>query len=152
MEPKTSLNNTQRKMLDEVFKERIKKNVNSYRERRQDERQKMANNILETAKKSKEVKEITKLYKDLKAKEAALKKQGIKISTSYNSDNLEVKLGDRYDDTKPPKLELFDETTRLTDEKITEASTEVRARIYGMDTSYEQVDKELLEFFSFLDK
>lgn len=151
MEPKTNLNNTQRKMLDTIFQERIKKKVNLYRERRSEERKKLERQEFEKAKKSKEVKEIEKLYKQFKTLKSELKNKGIKISTKYDG-SLEVSLGGRYDDTAPFSLEVFDAETRKVDEKINEAETEIRARIYGMDTSYEEVDKELLEYFNFLDK
>ena len=151
MEPKTSLNNTQRKMLDTIFSERIQKKVSAYREKRQQERAKLTKQELEKAEKSKEVKELIKIYKDMKAREKALKDKGIKVSTSYDG-SIKVELGGRYDDNLPFALEAFDAETRKVDEKINESTTEVRARIYGMDTSYEQVDKELLDYFSFLEK
>ena len=151
MEPKTSLNNTQRKMLDTIFSERIQKKVQAYREKRSLERAKLAKSELEKAEKSKEVKELTKIYKDLKARKKALKEKGIKVSTSYDG-SITVELGGRYDDNAPFAIEAFDAETRKTDEKINESTTTVRARIYGMDTSYDEVDKELKEMFSFLDK
>ena len=151
MEPKTNLNNTQRKMLDTIMSERINKKVSAYRETRQDARKKLVKSELEKAKKSKEVKEVEKLYKDLIIKEQALKDKGIKVSTKYDG-SLEVSLGGRYDDTAPLPIEAFDIETRKMDERISEATTEVRARIYGMDTSYEEVDKELKGMFDFLDK
>ena len=151
MEPKTSLNNTQRKMLDTIFSERIQKKVQAYREKRSLERAKLVKSELEKAEKSKEVKELTKMYKDIKAREKALKEKGIKVSTSYDG-SIKVELGGRYDDNASFAIEAFDAETRKTDEKINESTTGVRARIYGMDTSYEQVDKELLDYFSFLEK
>ena len=138
-------------MLDTIFSERIQKKVQAYRERRSLERAKLAKSELEKAEKSKEVKEFIRLRKDFKAREKALKEKGIKISTGYD-DSVKVELAGRYDNNLPFALEAFDAETRKTDEKINESTTEVRARIYGMDTSYEQVDKELLDYFSFLEK
>ena len=150
MEPKTNLNNTQRKMLDKVFKERIKKKVRAFRDRRDEQRTKLTAQELDKAKKSKEVKEAEKLYKQFKATEEKLAAKGISLRTK--SDNtLEVYLGGRYGGTQPFAIEAFDAETRNLDERITEAETEIRARIYGMDTSYEEVDKELLSYLSFLD-
>lgn len=131
--------------------ERIKKKVSAYNEQRQDERNKLVKSELDKAKKSKEVKEVEKLYKELKAKEASLKARGIKVSVKYDG-TFEVSLGSRYDDSTPFAIEAFDVETRKMDEKISESTTTVRARIYGMDTSYDEVDKELKEMFSFLDK
>ena len=152
MEPKTNLNNTQRKMLDTIMSERIKKKVGSARSARQDKRNELVKSELAKAEKSKEVKEVQKLYKELKAKEKALREKGVKLSTSYDG-TTKVELCGRYGDDNPPyPIVAFDKETEVLDEKISEATTEVRARIYGMDTSYDEVDKELKEMFSFLDK
>ena len=151
MEPKTNLNNTQRKMLDTIMSERIKKRVGSARNKRQDERNALVKAELSKAEKSKEVKEVQKLYKELKVKQEALKNKGIKVGTKYDG-SFEVSLGSSYDNNVPFAIAAFDKETEVLDEKISEATTEVRARIYGMDTSYDEVDKELKEMFSFLDK
>lgn len=152
MEPKTNLNNTQRKMLDTIMSDRIKVKVSTYRDNRQEERSKLVKSELAKAEKSKEVKEVQKLYKELKAKEKALKEKGIKVGTKYDG-SIEVSLMGRYGDDNPPyPIVAFDKETSVTEEKISQATTEVRARIYGMDTSYEEVDKELKGMFDFLDK
>lgn len=152
MEPKTALNNTQRKMLDTIFTERINKKVRLHDARRRDEREKLVKAELEKANKDKDVKEYQKLHKQLKDLEKTLANKGIKLNTKYDG-SIEVSLGSSsYGNNAPLAVEAFDEETRRIEEKIVEATTEVRARIYGMDTSYEEVDQELLDYFSFLDK
>ena len=89
MEPKASLNNTQRKMLDTIFSERIQKKVQAYRERRSLERAKLAKSELEKAEKSKEVKEFIRLRKDFKAREKALKE---KVSKYLQAMTTQLKL------------------------------------------------------------
>ena len=152
MEPKTNLNNTQRKMLDTVFSQRIEKKVKLFNERRSDERKKLERAELAKAEKSKDVKEAVKFYKSFYALKKKLSDQGVELSTNYDG-AVKVELGGRYGtNTKPFALQAFDEESRKLSEKINESTTEVRARIYGMDTSYEEVDKELKGMFDFLDK
>lgn len=149
MEPKVGLNNTQRKMLDTICTQGIEKRAKAYQRKRDDERKELVESEQKKIQESKEFKEFAKLYDLIKKKEQDYKSKGFYITRE--DDKLKIKMNSYSYDGYPLAIQVFDKETRDTYDKIEERTIEVRSRIYGMDTSYDEVNKELQDMFNFLD-
>ena len=56
--------------------------------------------------------------------------------------------GYSYDCVDYPAIRKFKEETYKIETKLAERKKEIRARIYGMDTTYEAVEKEIEKYIS----
>ena len=149
MEAKKDLNNTQRKVLEEIYCEQVTTMLKEYKHGRSAEREKFVIIVLDKIKKSSKGKAvqgaIDKLNKAVKDAEQFFKEQGVNSYTFRNVDDLEIKLDTsyRYDETKNPDIRAFDEETAFTEERYDKVRQEVRAKIWGMNTTYAEIEKEV---------
>lgn len=150
MEAKKDLNNTQRKMLDEIYTEQFKKKEQKILQDRQDGYRKLQAKVLKDETKSKNIKAIldaaekfTALYKKHSGE---LEEKGLKIDNMpYRDEAFSLKLADRYDNNTHPTLLAYKEETYAIEENLAKVKKEMRAKIYGLNTTYEEVDKEIGE-------
>lgn len=151
MEVKRNLNNIQRKMLDEIYTEQFEKRQKIIKDEREAGLNALKEKCLKSFKTNKEVKkmlEAGKVYFELQEKltpEMDLK--GICLTQRANKmPSLEVR--NRYygHDRKefPEVTEYEAESTRI-DLRLSEKKREMRAKIYGVSASYEEVDEEIKE-------
>lgn len=139
MEAKKDLNNTQRKMLDEIYTKRFNEKIKPYRSKRHDQLETIRDNALEEAKKSKDVEKFRELVAKTKALKDKLYQGGISVYDSYDGVvKVEIK-------SNHPKVQSFNDETEKTLDTASEAQAEMRTRIYGLNTTYEEVDKEIAQ-------
>ena len=144
MEKKTDLNNTQRKMLDEVYMQHFEVVVKNIKDKRNAEYDRLKQQVK---------KDFMKKYADKisayeKAAEILWKLDQTQEETGlqlfrYSSDRpnkLEVSIRNSY---CIPVLQKYSEETRRIEEELSKKKKEIRARIYGMDMTYEQVESEI---------
>lgn len=145
MEKKTDLNNTQRKMLDEVYMQHFDVVVHNIRDKRKSEYEKLKQSVKKefmkkyAAKISAYEKAAAELWK---LDEAMREDGGIRLFR-YSSDKpskVEVEISCSGD---IPTLEKYETETRKIEEELSRKKKEIRARIYGMDMTYEQVESEI---------
>lgn len=147
MEKKEGLNNVQRKMLDEIYTEQFEKLAEPIiRERREGlKRIKIA--ILKKESEKKPVKDV--LAKAAAAREAYqaaagyLVENGLRIKDFSSRDEYSLDFASSYDSLTHPEIAEYETETRAIEERLATKKKEIRARIYGMDTTYSQVEEEI---------
>ncbi len=149
METKKGLNATQRKMLDEIYTEQFEKRAKVILSERGVGREKLQDKLVKEQLKDKEIKKFIeagqtfyKMQNDPRFSEK-LKTRGLSINTSIHS-NPKVSISTSYYNTyELPELEKYNERTREIEQQLSEKKKEMRAKIYGVEASYEEVDKEI---------
>ena len=153
MDKKTNLNNTQRKMLDEVYMEAFDGVSHNILEKRTEGYTKLSDKIIKEESKRAIVKETIQSYnlivKKIKKCEEYLGKNGLTLNgVPYNLNN-SLTVESQYScDGKHPKLKKYQAETDKIKAKLARNKREVRARIYGMDTTYEAVEKEIAKYIA----
>lgn len=145
MESKQNLNNTQRAMLDKIYTAELTDRANVIIKKRSIERPSIVEKALKafstTGDNAKLLKKTTEAYTLFQEMKNSLKEQGIYLTSGVDH---EPKFGVlSYADDKPPLLKEFDDETVAIQGKLRRAQLEVRARIYGMTTTYEEVRQDL---------
>lgn len=139
MEAKKDLNNTQRKMLDEIYNKRFNEKIKPYRQKRHEELEEVRRKALEEAKTSKDVEKFRDLIEKVRALKDKLYAGGVSVYDSYDG-VVKVELKSNH-----PKVKAHNDETETTLDRASEVQAEMRAKIYGLNTSYEEVDKEIAE-------
>ena len=151
MEVKKNLNNVQRKMLDTIYLEQFDKRERAILDEREAGLKKLNDKCLKTFKQDKDVKkmlEAGKLFYELHRKlQGKMDEKGVSLNRSVDKEP-ELSVRTRYygyDRQEFPEVtEYQDETTRIK-LALAEKKKEMRAKIYGVSASYEEVDKEIKE-------
>ena len=84
MQAKGGLNNTQRKMLDEIYMKRFDEKTKPYKQKRDQERETLSKELLEEVTNSNKVNEYKQLIAKAQAIKDSLAKAGISIGTNYD--------------------------------------------------------------------
>jgi hypothetical protein len=152
MEVKKNLNTVQRKMLDEIYTKQFNVREEAINKEREIERQKLEAKVLKDFKKDKDVKkylEAGKAFYDLRKKlDSKLQENGIGV-TEYVSNVPDLKLSYGYSNNYqqvPELLEFNDESYRIK-QTLTDRKLEMRAKIYGLNASYEEVEADIKALF-----
>lgn len=150
MTPKKDLNNVQRKMLDEIYTEQFDKIEHGILKLRVQEYEKLKDKVLETESKKEPLKTmLTHMeagYKLWKKHEDDLRKMGIRFCDRPDEPKLRI---DYYnEDYTHPLLQAHKEKTHEIELDLAQKRKEIRARVYGMATTYEEVNKEVSEYIS----
>lgn len=150
MEVKKGLNNTQRKLLDEVYTKQFKTRRKEIIDGRQQDLRKLEEKALKNFGKDKEIKkflEVGKQFYELRKKlDKKLEENGVGVS-QYVSDIPELKLSYGYANNyqqMPELLEFKEETIRI-ENSLGDRETEMRSKIWGINLSYEEVEAEIKE-------
>lgn len=151
MEVKKNLNNVQRKMLDTIYLEQFEKREKVIKDERQAGLDKLNEKCLKSFKADKEVKkmlEAGKVYFELQEKlTPKMDAQGVSLTQRMSkTPNLEVRsrfYG--YERKEFPEVTAYQEETTRIMLRLSEKKKEMRAMIYGVAASYEEVDKEIKE-------
>lgn len=149
MESKKDLNNTQRKVLEEIYCQQVTTIINDYKRNRSVERERFVEDTLDKIKKTSKGKAvqsaIDKLGTAVEEAKQFFKEQGVSQYTFRNIGDLQIKLEDsyRYNDIKNADVRAFDEETVFTEERYDKVRQEVRAKIWGMDTTYAEIESEV---------
>lgn len=148
MEVKRNLNNVQRKMLDQIYTEQFSQKERAILDKRDKGYEVLKAQILESERKSpanKAVLEAGKKFYDLLTKnkgQLATKSLGF-TQTIHSLPQLEFSYSYGNNGGIHPKLSAYsDETTRLRTE-LAHKKQEVRARIYGLATTFDEVKREV---------
>jgi len=150
MEVKKNLNGMQRKMLDEIYTEQFKKREKTILDERERGKSILTDKLLKEFAKDKEVKaylEAGKKFFELAQKlKPKFDKNGVSTSDYITKvPALSVYCGYRNDYKVFPELNIYSEETIRIEGVLAEKKREMRAKIYGVEASYEEVDKEIKE-------
>jgi len=148
MEVKKNLNNTQRKMLDQIYVEQFDKRARMIRESRRAGREKLMVQLLAKESEDEKIQEMLDagrkfylLYEELKPKLAV---NGVSVDNNLNKiPKLYINQYSRAN--KYVDLQDYDDETDKIELSLSEKKKEMRAKIYGVAASYEDVDKEIKE-------
>lgn len=144
MEKKTGLNNVQRKMLDEIYSEQFEKKKGAILGKREVEYKILADKVLAEEAKKAPLKEmltaISVAFKLTEKNSEYMKLHGLNLDNRVYENKLEI---NTYGSYNHPSLEKHKVETRRIDQELAEKKKEMRARIYGMDTTYTEVEKEI---------
>jgi hypothetical protein len=144
METKTNLNNVQRKMLDEVYTAHFQTLAQNILQERNTEYKKLCEKVKEIETKKHKVKldAYLKVCKSMCDLDESLRKEGLRVFrySSSKPEQIEIEVNEAY---KYPLLAKHKDETRKIEEELSRKKKEIRARIYGMDMTYEQVEKEI---------
>lgn len=151
METKKNLNTIQRKMLDEIYKEQFEKRERVIKQQREDGLADLKKKLLKKVATEKDVKkmlEAGKTFYQMKEQLAStLSEKGISVD-GYLSKEPKLEMNGRYYSSSAGEMEELtayrDETTRI-EMILAEKKREMRAKIYGVAASYEEVDKDISE-------
>jgi type II secretory ATPase GspE/PulE/Tfp pilus assembly ATPase PilB-like protein len=149
MDPKKNLNNVQRKMLDEVYMEHFDSIYDRIMDKRKDEFNKLEDSLLIVARK-KYAKEIAELNK-------VVGKMANLSDKIYEESGFQIKADNRYRDelekgefvikfrneSRHPKLAAHKDETSKIHVELMRKKKEIRARIYGLDMTYETIEAEI---------
>lgn len=150
MEAKKNLNNVQRKMLDEIYSEQFKAIEQATNNQRTKDRQKLEAKLLKDFAKNKDVKaylEAGKKFFELAQKlKPVFNEKGVNTSDYISkAPELSVNYGWRNEYKTFPELEKFNEETIRIEGLFAQRKREMRAKIYGLNTTYEEAEAEIKE-------
>lgn len=148
MQPKKNLNGIQRKMLDEIYSEEFKKKSEVILEARRVEYAKLQASLLAKESKSRDVKAMLdagmKFYELSQKLKPELAAKGVYVE-NYTSGVPRLSVNSYRADGKYPELEAHQNETYKVESALASKKREMRAKIYGVDASYEVVDAEIKE-------
>jgi hypothetical protein len=151
MEVKKNLNNVQRKMLDEIYTEQFKKRERTISDERQAGLNQLQQKCLKGFKQDKEVKkmlEVGKAFYELQEKlSPKMDASGISLNRRIGKVP-QLEICNRYygyDRKEFPEVTVYQSETTRIELRLAEKKKEMRAKIYGVSASYEDVDAEIKE-------
>lgn len=153
MEVKKNLNNVQRKMLDEIYMEQFKKRESAILAERSAGLKQLQSKLLkDLATEKPEIKEMLEAGKTFYELELKLRPELRELNVcvdNYLSNLPELRIGVRYSNGgnlgEFPEVEAYHKETRRIELSLAEKKKEMRAKIYGLATTYEEVDEEVKE-------
>lgn len=131
-------------MLDEIYTEQFDKHVEPIFKARQEEQALLRLKVVESESRTPKVKDA--IDKIIAAKEAFdgiekyLERRGMRLSSEPRVAWLEI---NGYGDVRHPALQAHVEETRKIEVDLAKKKKEIRARVYGMDTTYAEVEREV---------
>ena len=157
MEAKKGLNNTQRKILEEIYVDKLKSDLKAVKSKRQSERDAFIKSVIDEELKAASVKRVKKaldnLVTTLEKDGWYLEERGIKVNglPGYRDDGdlsrraakIQLELHSSYGERDNPMIQDYDEETLMVQARYEAANREIRAKIWGLDTSYEEIEKEV---------
>jgi len=157
MKPKKELNAQQRKMLDEVYMHQFDTIARKQSDQRMEDRKKLE---YETVKKelAKEplktlLKKLNDAFESQERNAEYLKEHGLKVDSKLYKPEIKTTRRSSYDDVLPhPVMEKFDKETREIEIDLSNKRKEIRARIYGLSTTFEEVDAEIKNYINGISK
>ena len=148
MKPKEGLTAVQRKMLDEIYMEQFEKKADEILHPRKVEFEKLKNEVIDFEYSKGPLKEMIKAlekgYELMEQHKTYFKDNNITLDNYAHKPKL--KFGYGY--VSHPKLVAHEKKTREIEMDLATKKKEIRARIYGMSTSYDEVEKEISQFLS----
>lgn len=150
MEVKKNLNNVQRKMLDTIYTEQFDKRAAVMADERKAGLDALTKKCLKTFASRKDVKKMMDaqkaFYESYKKLEKEMDNNGISLSNSVYDHELVIR--NRYygyERKEFPEIVAYQAATTAQELKLAEKKKEMRAKIYGVAASYEEVDQEIKE-------
>lgn len=155
MEVKKNLNQEQRKLLDKMYTEAFDKREKVIMDEREAGLKKVADKCLKEFASLKDVKKMMDASKEFytlfKKLEKTMDESGVTISGSVYDHELSIR--NRYygyDRKEFPAVQAYqDETTKLK-MQLLEKRTEMRAKIIGINATYEEVETDIKELLKSL--
>lgn len=145
MEKKQGLSNVQRKMLDEIYTEQFDTLAKPIIYERREGRERIVAEIVKQELKTGPLKDVfDKMQAAYSAYEKAkpyLEKNGLKFYDKPDKPRLEIANG--YSSIRHPKLKKYDDESTKIETRLATKKKEIRARVYGLDATYEEVEREI---------
>lgn len=150
MKVKTNLNNVQRKMLDEIYSKQFDELARPIMEERQRGLDKLTRKVLRDEQKKDPVKKVLKAWKEAvklsKQYQTYFEDRGLSLSNStYSEYELSFK---RYSNHEHPEILKYQAETDRIHAELVNRKKEIRARIFGMETTFEDVDAEIKKYIA----
>ena len=152
METKKNLNNTQRKMLDEIYTEQFKKISDGIIEKLKQEENGLKEKIRNDEYKNKLISDFILSNKETKKKylkmSVYLKENGMSINNIYLDREYQCEHNivlSTYGNVHP-RLRKFRDKREKMEIELAQKKKEIRGRIYGMSLSYDEIDSEISKY------
>lgn len=149
MDAKKNLNNTQRKMLDEIYTKSIDNKISEFISSRNKELAELKRAELDKLSKNKNVKAFLDAVEKSRSLYAnaieIVKPLGFEFNVSYSIDRDTVRLQEQFGyRSKLPKFvnDFHAETERKVSE-LRRIKDEIRLRVYGSDATYASIEAEI---------
>lgn len=149
MEVKKNLNNIQRKMLDQIYTEQFDKRSKAILQDREKGLAELQTKLIKQTLKNKDVKKMIEagvaFYRLRNELSSTLAESGISVE-GYLSREPYLTIHGGYRTTNEfPEITEYKAKTREIELNLSEKKKEMRAKIYGVAASYEEVDSEIKE-------
>lgn len=136
-------------MLDEIYSEQFDKIAKPILNDRKKGLDKLQEEVIRKEAKQDPIKKILKLLNEAsdlaKENEEYFKDNGLKFNHSLYQD---WKLEFGWSSENHPEIEAYCLETREVEQDLINKKKEIRSRIYGMNTTFEQVDAEIKEYIA----
>lgn len=151
MKEVSGLNNVQRKMLDDIYMEQFDKIEREILEPIKRDFEKLKETVLREEIKKSPIKELylalEKAHKLYKKNENYLNDNDMAFKEGYGYKKEPV-LEFGYGYVRHPKIVAFHKKAKEKELELANKRKEIRARIYGLNTTYEEVSKEISAYLS----
>lgn len=145
------LNTIQRKMLDKIYTGEMDTKISEYRQLRQGKRDALVKSITtkENTKHKVILKKATALAKQLGKLDKKLKESGFTLGQNLSGIDFTIRYAGygypTYNSQKAKNSQIakFDEETSISQAKLNDLKNEIRADIYGLPLTYNQIRAEL---------
>jgi hypothetical protein len=150
MNAQKSLNNVRRKMLDEIYGNEFDKKANAILEQRNQDLEALKATVIKDESNRAAVKKVLRLgesfYEAVKAIQPELRELGLNLTNvpfNLNPPALEISGG--YSSNTHPALTAYRAGTNRIEMELTEKKRGMRARIYGVQATYEDIQRDIDE-------
>lgn len=149
MDAKKNLNNTQRKMLDEIYTKSIENKISDYTTSRDVELSKLKQAELDKVAKNKDVKAFLDTMEKARnlfdAANDVVRSVGLEFNVSKGNDHAKVQHDTSWRAETPEYIKAFNRETQEKVSEIRRIKDEVRLRVYGSDATYASIEAEINE-------
>lgn len=147
MNKKEGLSSVQRKMLDEIYTEQFETITEPILRKREVGLDALRTEVLRDEAKKEPMKEVLAAcifaHKAIKKAEKYMEDNGLSLDHGFGRDEVELRLDNSYRTVTHPRIAEYEEETSNIKISLAKKKKEIRARIYGMDTTYEEVEREI---------
>lgn len=131
-------------MLDEIYCEQFEKAVRPILLKRKEGYEALKVKVLKSELSKSPMKDVMKklgdAYKAVKDVKDYMEENGLRLNNSLYEQELTI---DSYRYLPNPTLSKYNDETNEIEQSLAKKKKEIRARIYGMDTTFEEVEREI---------
>lgn len=148
MNPKTNLNNTQRKMLNQMYQKKLEMKIAEFRRMREDGKEALNEKVIADFVKANPSAqrmldahaEYRERYKELADK---LREAGLEVGNLYDGTLTLRRRTHYYGDNSLPAIAEYDEETNKKEAEMLNLRDEITLKIYGAEVSAKDIEKDI---------